>query len=167
MLLFLKNVENIETYQWPLNSAAPILIKKTSIKTSPALRKKRSFVLTSTLKPTPQINDYAMLIQRSTANSSDTIDETWVVCNQLGGDRATNMVNNPDYVHMKLVPWSGVASRLPTDTSQKSPVGSAYCFLPLPVKTGLPVHVNGYFELSSNRRDVWWGDDMAGDGRAR
>ena len=35
------------------------------------------------------------------------------------------------------------------------------------MKTGLPVHVNGYFELSANRRDVWWGDDMAGDGRAR
>ena len=26
--------------------------------------------------------------------------------------------------------------------------GLAYCFLPLPVKTGLPCHVNGYFELS-------------------
>jgi sacsin len=29
--------------------------------------------------------------------------------------------------------------------------GLAYCFLPLPVPTGLPVHCNGYFELSSNR----------------
>ena len=34
-------------------------------------------------------------------------------------------------------------------------VGRAFCFLPLPVCTGLPVHVNGYFELSSNRRDIW------------
>ncbi|CAN0458022.1 unnamed protein product, partial [Ascophyllum nodosum] len=42
-----------------------------------------------------------------------------------------------------------------------------YCFLPLPVVTGLPVHVNGYFELSSNRRDIWHGDDMAGDGELR
>jgi hypothetical protein len=34
--------------------------------------------------------------------------------------------------------------------------GSAYCFLPLPVLAGgLPAHVNGYFELSSNRRDIW------------
>lgn len=46
--------------------------------------------------------------------------------------------------------------------------GSAYCFLPLPVSTGLPIHVNGYFQLSSNRRDIWWSaDDMAGDGRRR
>jgi hypothetical protein len=45
--------------------------------------------------------------------------------------------------------------------------GRGYCFLPLPVETRLPVHVNGYFELSSNRRDVWFGDDMAGVGAKR
>jgi sacsin len=33
--------------------------------------------------------------------------------------------------------------------------GQAFCFLPLPIKTGLPVHVNAFFELSSNRRDIW------------
>ena len=32
------------------------------------------------------------------------------------------------------------------------------------------MHVNGYFELSSNRRAIWWSDvaaDLAGEGRAR
>ena len=29
------------------------------------------------------------------------------------------------------------------------------------------MHVNGYFELSSNRRDIWRGDDLAGEGRTR
>ncbi|KAL0410666.1 UNVERIFIED_CONTAM: Sacsin [Sesamum latifolium] len=43
--------------------------------------------------------------------------------------------------------------------------GRAFCFLPLPISTGLPVHINAYFELSSNRRDIWFGDDMAGTGR--
>ena len=45
--------------------------------------------------------------------------------------------------------------------------GIAACFLPLPVVTGLPVHVNGYFELSSNRRDIWFGSDLAGAGKLR
>ncbi|KAG8376019.1 hypothetical protein BUALT_Bualt09G0019400 [Buddleja alternifolia] len=45
--------------------------------------------------------------------------------------------------------------------------GRAFCFLPLPISTGLPVHINAYFELSSNRRDIWFGDDMAGDGKMR
>ena len=48
-------------------------------------------------------------------------------------------------------------------------MGRAYCFLSLPLKNGLPVHCNGYFELSSNRRDLWWGsgDDMTGSGSLR
>ncbi|GFQ05377.1 sacsin [Phtheirospermum japonicum] len=45
--------------------------------------------------------------------------------------------------------------------------GRAFCFLPLPIITGLPVHINAYFELSSNRRDIWYGDDMTGDGKMR
>ncbi|CAI8605288.1 unnamed protein product [Vicia faba] len=45
--------------------------------------------------------------------------------------------------------------------------GRAFCFLPLPINTGLPAHVNAYFELSSNRRDIWFGSDMTGDGRKR
>ena len=46
--------------------------------------------------------------------------------------------------------------------------GIAYCFLPLPIQTGLAVMVNGFFELSSNRRDIWQsGTDMTGDGKTR
>lgn len=54
-----------------------------------------------------------------------------------------------------------------TEQGRKPLEGRAFCFLPLPIKTGLPVHVNAYFELSSNRRDIWYGDDMAGGGRKR
>ena len=74
---------------------------------------------------------------------------------------------------LKFIPWGGVAAHLrrngrSTATSTgAAPGGKAFCFLPLPVSTGLPVHVNGYFELSSNRRDVWHGGDMAGEGRRR
>lgn len=45
--------------------------------------------------------------------------------------------------------------------------GRAFCFLPLPISTGLPIQVNAYFELSSNRRDIWFGSDMTGGGRKR
>ena len=58
-----------------------------------------------------------------------------------------------------LMPWTGVAALLSVgDATPQLGEGSgrAFCFLPLPVRTGLPVHVNGYFELSSNRRDVWY-----------
>ncbi len=39
--------------------------------------------------------------------------------------------------------------------AQQQASGRAFCFLPLPARTGLPVHINAFFELSSNRRDIW------------
>ena len=56
-----------------------------------------------------------------------------------------------------MLPWVGVAAQLlPGQASELQELeGKAYCFLPLPLTTSLPVSVNGYFELSSNRRDLW------------
>ncbi|XWS39576.1 hypothetical protein CRYUN_Cryun18bG0067100 [Craigia yunnanensis] len=46
-------------------------------------------------------------------------------------------------------------------------LGQAFCFLPLPVRTGLTVQVNAYFEVSSNRRGIWYGADMDRSGKIR
>ena len=76
---------------------------------------------------------------------------------------AGKMAADPGNFHLRLVPWVGVAALVSVDGVTAAPSkGRAFCFLPLPTETGLPVHVNGYFELSSNRRDIWRGDDMAG-----
>mgnify|MGYP006079195341 FL=1 len=181
MLLFLKNLETLECYTcgWIPDPATPTefilnptptLISKTAVNSTDLLRTKRAFILLSNSSSSSssksqsqvQVNDYAMSI------SHNSVPTTWVVCNQLGGGNATVLASNPDLAHMKLIPWAGVAARLDGEShSQLNNSGKAYCFLPLPVKTGLNVHVNGYFELSSNRRDVWQGDDMAGDGAIR
>ncbi|KAL6203124.1 hypothetical protein ACLB2K_026827 [Fragaria x ananassa] len=62
---------------------------------------------------------------------------------------------------MHLLPWASVAACI-TDNSEQ-----AFCFLPLPVRTGLSVQVNGYFEVSSNRRGNWYGADMDRSGKIR
>ena len=36
--------------------------------------------------------------------------------------------------------------------------GKIFCFLPLPNNSGLPVHINGRFVLSSSRRSLWQGE---------
>ncbi|KAK3611579.1 hypothetical protein CHS0354_018094 [Potamilus streckersoni] len=55
-------------------------------------------------------------------------------------------------------PFVGVA--IPIDQNRAEFKGHVYCFLPLPQKiksmTGLPVHVNGFFALSQNRRHIKW-----------
>ena len=106
-------------------------------------------------------------------------EERWLVHNALGGGAAQRMaVTDPA---RGLVPWVGIAAALVATPNQLAAPGKpgsagasepsdsltisggaagpgrAFCFLPLPIATGLPsgVHVNGYFELSSNRRDIW------------
>lgn len=70
---------------------------------------------------------------------------------------------------MKLLSWGGVAILL-NDEGKIEPVeGRAFCFLPLPIATSLPFHVNGsisycwvkflgYFVLSQDRRALWTTD---------
>ena len=86
-----------ETYDWPSSSSSPVLRHSTKISTSSALREKRRFVLTASLRRDPQPNDYAMEI-----TSTGRDPETWVVCNQLGGGKATDMATDPELSHMKL-----------------------------------------------------------------
>jgi len=96
------------------------------------------------------------------------VTERWAILSSVGGGEAKLMACDSSTAHLRLVPWAGVATLLQRNGEQARAVkGRAFCFLPLPAETGLPVHVNGYFGLSSNRRDIWRGDDMAGEGRTR
>lgn len=102
-----------------------------------------------------------------------TTEEQWLVLNTLGGSQAKRIACQSKSNGRSYVPWTGVAAQIGiqrpgADRESVPPVaGQAFFFLPLPVRTGLPVHVNGTFELSSNRRDVWHGQSMSGDGLAR
>lgn len=93
--------------------------------------------------------------------------------NALGGADAKRLACKAKTNGRGYVPWTGVAARIglqhPAAAREPAPPleGQAFAFLPLPVRTGMPVHVNGTFELSSNRRDIWHGDSMSGDGAAR
>ena len=138
------------------------------------------------------------------ASSVQEVFQFFVHC-RIGGSRARDMAVDESHKEMKLLPWGSVAALLSHSVSDRSLLefcppmaGHAFCFLPLPVETQLPVHVrlcchvalavsmhgggwsvvgmscnlclvqvNGYFELSANRRELWSGRDTAGEGRAR
>lgn len=100
--------------------------------------------------------------------------ESFLIAQAMGAasSRVGAMVKNAAKDHdLHFLPWASLAAKV-AGTGQKAQdeaglEGQAFCFLPLPVKTGLPVHVNGYFELSSNRRDIWYGADMDRGGKLR
>ena len=110
MLLFLKNVECIELYDWKADSHQPTLIHRTHVSNiTDKLRMKRSYMLhapTSTPRQ-PQPVDYILDITnddlgKDVANMLK--NERWIVCNQLGGPEATKMAQDPALSHMKLIP---------------------------------------------------------------
>eukprot|EP00798_Chlamydomonas_sp_ICE-L_P006706 gene6706-3376_t len=93
---------------------------------------------------------------------------------RAGGPASALAAQLSESFSVPLVSWGAVAADIsplpddaPEDTVSEIKPGQAFCFLPLPAKTGLPVQINGFFELSSNRRDVWHGSDMSGAGARR
>ncbi|XP_072166132.1 sacsin-like [Diadema setosum] len=92
---------------------------------------------------------YEIFLQRNEQRNR----EHWVICQQLGCPNWKEMDENSIIQH-KLIPIGGVAARL----SGRELKGKAYCFLPLPIDTKLPVHVHGYFALDhESRRSLWRG----------
>ncbi|XP_071487726.1 sacsin-like [Diadema antillarum] len=76
--------------------------------------------------------------------------ERWMICQHLGRSEGSKI--DEKSVRYKLLPIGGVAARLSGGRLR----GKAYCFLPLPINTELPVHVHGYFALDhESRRHLW------------
>ncbi|TSM60516.1 Sacsin [Bagarius yarrelli] len=76
----------------------------------------------------------------------------WIIAEQYG-----SFLQNEN-THEK-VPQAGLATCVGTKLDEFH--GKAFCSLPLPGETGLPVHVNGNFEVDHSRRDLWKEDEIA------
>jgi sacsin len=64
----------------------------------------------------------------------------------------------------KAVPWAGAAARISTHSSDGQDrlfIGRTYCFLPLS-ESGLPIHINGFFDLDSSRTKLTSGSNLTG-----
>ena len=88
---------------------------------------------------------------------------TWLIVSSMGNGQALKFANDDPC----LLPSAGAAVQLlPTESNTfcPSPVaktfdgldlkGTIFCYLPLPIHSGLPVHINGAFALASNRRHL-------------
>ena len=62
---------------------------------------------------------------------------------------------------LRQVATASVACSLgvPTPYTPQSVEGEVFCFLPLAVKTGLPVHISSNFAVTNNRTGLWTSDD--------
>jgi sacsin len=172
-LLFLRSVERIELLEWQPGAAAPALSFSAAVDDAAAVRAERAAYKRMTAAGAPAHSCYRVSFVTTKAapdGASSSATETYVISQAHGGGRSASLASSAATQYgMRLVPWAAVAARVPTgdDAAPTLEEGIAFCTLPLPVRTSLPVHVNAYFELSSNRRDIWFGDDMSGAGKMR
>ena len=90
-------------------------------------------------------------------------DLKWFVVSASGTDASLTIARSPEGRDRGFLPCGGAAfvvQRVPEQGSSESVVtsdlsGELFCFLPLSIRTGLPVHVNGYFAIMSNRVEIW------------
>ena len=96
--------------------------------------------------------------------TSNASMQSWSVLHSLGTkDKSMKKVARD----LRLHPWVGMAIPIGSNDStvvewlfpQQQVHGQAFCFLPLPIETGLPVHIHGYFAVTSDRRFLKWPKD--------
>lgn len=81
----------------------------------------------------------------------------WLVSSCMGQEQALRFANERNSAEFVAV--GGVALSLieHSDGSygvDSGLIGAVFCYLPLPILTGLPVHINGAFALASSRRSL-------------
>ena len=94
-------------------------------------------------------------------------EETWLIVQQIGFDNQVqkSIVDAFKKSDLGMLPRGGVACLLEKKSKQgelESRRKKAYCFLPLPIETDLPVHINGHFALDPEARRNLWRDEASG-----
>ena len=113
--------------------------------------------------PSPKLSELVTISLKAISNKGMETEETctWLVTSSLGTGQSFQLAKSDEGRKQGLLSASGIAGRVAVKNDEDSlsilePVcGEVFCFLPLSIPSGLPVHVNGYFAVTSNRRGIW------------
>ncbi|XP_034549608.1 sacsin isoform X2 [Notolabrus celidotus] len=161
LILFLKNICKIQVHEINEHSEKleTIYTVEKSLPQSNRERKDafvqlRLKALQSDKPTSPHKAVYGTMI-----STSDKRQSTWIIAEQFG-----SLKNSGDKAVAEKHPEAAIAARVSSTLGKTSStpssnlmdfVGVAFCSLPLPGNTGLPVHVNANFEVDSARRSLW------------
>ena len=97
----------------------------------------------------PGVVLYPLNLVELGARGEEISGEQWIIQRGVGDTMAE--MQTWSFVD-KIKPRHGIAASLNTSAPCG---GQVFCFLPLPIRSGLPVHVNGQFVLDASRRALW------------
>ena len=158
LLLFLRSVTSIEVYNIAQDGKQTPLFQ-TMIANTDLKRKRKSLLYDlKCIHKTQQYNFSNVLKFTATFDidvcvyGADTKLPTsrWLVVNQVGSS-SSKVREASD--KQKVFPWAGMALELYNPGN-----GQIFCTLPMPIEaaSNLPVHVNGTFGLTDDRRSLKW-----------
>lgn len=165
LILFLKNICKIMVHEIDMQHseikttfAVEKSISETSRKQKEDFVKLQQDALKSHTPVKPQKVIYETMVL--TSGKKET---KWIIAEQFGSS------NNASERISDQLPQGAVAARLSIQFLQCSQfatpcvtfTGQAFCSLPLPGKTGLPVHISANFEVDSARRGLWREDGQS------
>ena len=177
-LLFLKRLESVELYVRNEDRQHPEKMFQVRIVNTDLVRSKRQEFLNRICESTrimkPVTLTYPVIIETLKFIDgcvSENERHSFLVTNYFAaGEISMQLQELTSEASLSFLPWVGVALPIPSERDSTDvdidvnvtgkPVGHLFCFLPLPAEgkslTGLPVHVNGFFALSQNRRHLKW-----------
>ena len=87
--------------------------------------------------------------------------EKWIIQQGIGDiekqDQSWTFVKQVRPIHGIAAPLDSMKSAkvIRPGYGQRQLNGQVFCFLPLPIHSRLPIHINGHFVLNSTRRQLW------------
>ena len=104
----------------------------------------------------PGIVQYPICMNEEKPNHKS---EKWLIQQGIGDIQNSKQI----WHYQQVKPKHGIAINL----TGRSFVGKVFCFLPLPAKSRLPVHVNGNFILDAARSGLWKSRDTNADDKQK
>ena len=164
LLLFLRSVDTVEVYEINPNGQQSLKFK-TSIASEvrDVIYEKRKIFLQN-VQQEHEVNKYGIkkCIPLTLDFNVTVVDDVitmyyWIVVSQVGSSNERVLQCASSH---HLLPWVGVAIQI-GGLQQRYNVtkeGRVFCFLPMPVEDSspLPIHINGNFGLSDDRRTLKW-----------
>ena len=156
LLLFLKHVKKITLYELPEGEKRlSKMSKKFSIECSCDHHERRTLMTTP-----PATGSYETCCTQLTTNGSGGQTSKWLISSAHG--YTTTMPKESGASNKGLLPLAEVALKFECSESILKPLpidGRLFCFLPLPNKSELTLHINGFFDVGKDRRNLSISDD--------
>ncbi|XP_018081716.1 sacsin [Xenopus laevis] len=187
LLIFLKNIQQVtlnylEGDLCPQAGESRVTVQRDKVQTldmprNMILQQEQINALTVLRMNMNSVDVTGSHIIKMTVTYTETAEETYyLVQSSLGIKESLQMFSQNKKLNTYL-PVAGVALPLKKDhhTGKWAPnlsdfSGMVFCYLPLPVSSGLPFHLNGTFAVMSNRKSLWdttekgeWNRKLLGD----